>query len=52
MAFWASNPGAELGLENLDVVVEDYISKEPIINDPSSAMTKKQGKRIVSKGAE
>ena len=38
------NLGADLGLETLDVVIEDYISKEPIINDPSSAMTKKQRK--------
>ena len=51
MAFWASNLGAELGLENWDMVIEDYSSKEPIINDPSSAMTKKQ-RKIFSKGAE
>ena len=51
MAFWASNLGAELGLENLHMVIEDYSSKEPIINDPSSAMTKKQ-RKILSKGAE
>ena len=34
------------------MVIEDYISKEPIINDPSSAMTKKQRKKIVCKVAE
>ena len=51
MAFWASNLGAELGLENLDMDIEDYFSKEPIINDPSSAMTKKQ-RKIFSKGAD
>ena len=51
MAFWASNLGAELGLENFDMVIEEYFSKEPIINDHSSAMTKKQ-RKIFSKGAE
>ena len=51
MAFWASNLGAELGLENLDMDIEDYFSKEPIINDPSAAMTKKQ-RKIFAKGAE
>ena len=33
------------------IYIADDFSKEPIINDPSSAMTKKQ-RKIFSKGAE
>ena len=40
---------AELGLEDLDHAIDQYLVKDPIIKDPSSAMTKRQ-RKIFEKG--
>ena len=38
VTFWASDLGAELGelgIDNFDLVMDQYFAKDPIIEDPS-----------------
>jgi hypothetical protein len=53
LCFYSSDIGSqlrELGLEDMDHEIDQYFSKDPIIEEKSSAMTKKQRKTF-EKGA-